>query len=338
MVVSGIDVSKHTLYVHVRAEESASADDEGIDEAHSDGSAVSEDRKFSNDRQGFRSLRKWLRRKGVTRVVIEPTGRFHRQVHHSLHDDGFEVVQVNPLRSRRFAEAKGDLAKTDRVDAAMLAAYGQAFPKLAPSEPKGAFFERLESLLVGRERLVDTSVSLRQSGSELDASVGKILIEYADQMKNDISTLEASIKAHILSDPDMAPRYRILRSVPAIGPVNAAMLCCQMPELGSIGNRQAASLIGVAPFSRDSGKAQGARHIRGGRQRPRDTLYMAAMSAIRWNPEMKALYERLTAGGKKHKVALVAVMRKLIVLVNVLLRDGRDWATQAPQNNIPSCR
>ena len=156
-------------------------------------------------------------------------------------------------------------------------------------------------------------------------------------MTDEIDALDAEIKAHLLADPDMAQRYQILRSVPGIGAVNAAMLCCYMPELGFIGNRQAASLIGVAPCSRDSGKAQGARHIRGGRRRPRDGLFMAALSAARCNPDMKVFYERLTTGGKKHRVALVAVMRKLIILANVLLRDGREWARQAPQTVIPAC-
>ena len=337
MVVAGVDVSKDTLHVHVHvlAEGSLLLEDSAIDEADAIGRATGEDREFSNDRQGFRSLRTWLRRRGVQRVVLEPTGRFHRRVHQSLFDAGLEVLLVNPLRSRRFAEAKGDLAKTDRVDAAMLAAYGRAFPDLAACEPKGAFFERLESLLVARERLVDTRASMRQAGRELDQPEEALLVGHANRMTDDIDDLEASIRAHILADPNMAPRYRILLSVPGIGKLNAAMLCCMMPELGWIGNRQAASLLGVAPFSRDSGKAQGARHIRGGRQRPRDALYMAATTAIRWNADMAALYERLTARGKKHKVALVAVMRKLIILANVLLRDGREWAPQAPQTAIP---
>ena len=337
MVVAGIDVSKDKLHAHVLAEGSLLLEDGAIDEADAIGRATGEDREFSNDRQGFRSLRTWLRKRGVQRVVLEPTGRFHRRVHQSLFDAGFKVLLVNPLRSRRFAEAKGDLAKTDRVDAAMLAAYGRAFPDLAPSEPKDAFYERLESLLVARERLVDTRASMRQTGRELDEREESLLVAHADRMTEDIEDLETSIRAYILADPDMAPRYRILLSIPGIGKLNAAMLCCMMPELGWIGNRQAASLLGVAPFSRDSGKARGERHIQGGRQRPRDALYMAATTAIRFNADMAALYERLTARGKKHKVALVAVMRKLIILANVLLRHGREWAPQAPRPAIRQC-
>ena len=273
----------------------------------------------------------------MTRVVLEPTGRFHRQLHQSLHDGGFEVLLINPLRIRRFAEARGELAKTDRVDAATLAAFGRAFPELAATQPKGEFFLRLESMLVARECLFDRRTSMQQTGKEVDEPEKQLLGELAMEMETRIETLNVSIREHVLSDPDMAPRYRILISIPGIGPVNAAMLCCQMPELGSIGNRQAASLIGVAPFSRDSGKAQGGRHIRGGRRRPRDTLFMAATAAVRCNPDMKAVYDRLTAAGKKHKVALVAVMRKLIILANVLLCNGREWAPQAPGNAVPAC-
>ena len=274
MVVAGVDVSKDKLHVHVLEEDRLLVEDGTMDEAHAIGRATGDDGEFSNERQGFRSLRTWLRRRSVQRVVLEPTGRFHRRVPRSQFDAGFEVLVVNPFRSRRFAEAKGDLAKTDRVDAAMLAAYGGAFPDLVASEPKGAFFERLESLLVARERLVDTRASMRQAGRELDEPKETLLVGHANRMTNDIDNLETSIRAHILADPDMARRYRILLSVPGIGNVHAAMLCCLMPELGWISNRQAASLLGVAPFSRDSGKAQGARHIRGGRQRPRDAPYM----------------------------------------------------------------
>ena len=254
MVVAGIDVSKDTLHVYVRAEESSAAS----------AGEVGEEREFRNDRQGFRGVRKWLRKRGVQRVVLESTGRFHRRVHQSLFDEGLEVLVVNPVRSRRFAEAKGDLAKTDRVDAAMLAAYGRAFPELASTEPKGTFLERLESMLVTRECLVDSRTSLTQVGEEVHRLDKKKLARICKRMSKEINALNAEIKAHLLADPDMAQRYRILLSVPGIGAVNAAMLCCYMPELGYIGNRQAASLIGVAPFNRDSGKAQGARHIRGG--------------------------------------------------------------------------
>ena len=315
MIVAGIDVSKSELHAH----------------------AEGEDRRFANDGTGIGSLRKWLRTGNVERVVIEPTGRFHRRLHQSLFDRGFEVVLVNPTRSRRFAEATGELAKTDRVDSAMLVAYGRVLPNLDSSEPKTAFLERLEAMLVCRESLVDHRVSLLQTAGELGGEEEQRLKKIAASIGTEIAELKTSVEAHLRSDPDFAARYQILRSIPGIGFVNAASLCCWMSELGHLENRQAASLLGVAPYSRDSGKAQGQRHIRGGRRRPREAMYMAAQTASRWNQDMAAMYDRLIANGKRHKVAIVAIMRKLIILANVLLRDGRKWAPTAPKSVIPSC-
>ena len=183
-----------------------------------------------------------------------------------------------------------------------------------------------------RKVLLDSRASLTQVGEEVHRLDKKKLARICKQMSKEIDALDAEIKAHLLADPDMVQRYRILRSVPGIGAINAAMLCCYMPELGYIGNRQTASLLGVAPFNRDSGKAE-----RAGAGAARDGRFMAALSATRWNPDMKVLYERLTTRGKEHTVALVAVMRKLIILANVLLRDGREWARQAPQTVIAAC-
>ena len=318
MIVAGIDVSKNELHVHAMGKKNGESN-EGT---------------FANDGTAFRSLRKWLRKWDVERVVIEPTGRYHRQVHQSLFDSGFEIILVNPLRSRQFAGAKGELAKTDRVDAEMLAAYGTAFPELDASEPKTEFLERLEAMMISRESLVDHHTSLRQTALELGGEEEERLRTIAGSIKAEVGNLDDSIETHLRSDPDIAERYEILRSIPGIGPVNAASLCCFMPELGSIGHRQAASLLGVAPFSRDSGVAKGRRHIRGGRRRPRDALYMAAQSAWRSNPDMAAVYDRLSVRGKGHKIIIVAIMRKLIILANALLREGREWSKQAPASAI----
>ena len=145
-----------------------------------------------------------------------------------------------------------------------------------------------------------------------------------------IAALDAAIEAVIARDPDQALRYSILTSIPGVGPVTAAALLCWMPELGGLDRRQAASLIGVAPVADDSGEHHGARHIRGGRRRPRDLLFMAATTAARFNADLKIVFERLKAAGKAHKVAIVAVMRKLIVLANTLLREQRCWLPEAP--------
>ncbi len=308
-IVAGIDVSKSRLDVH------ANGDDGG----------------FANGKEGFRALHGWLRERGVTHVVVEATGRYHRQLHQSLHDRGYIVHVVNPLRARRFAEALGQVAKSDRIDARALAAFGEV-GGLPAAQPKPEALQELERLLVAREALVDTRTSLtariREIGGTTAAAAA--LKRALAGIVEEIGVLDAGIATAIDADPGLARRRDILVSVPGIGPVTAAALICWMPELGTLGSRQAAALLGVAPFARDSGTLSGARRIRGGRRRPRDVLYMAAMTAVCWNPAMKEMYERLTAAGKAHRVALVAVMRKLVILTNVLLRDGRGWSPDAP--------
>ncbi len=241
------------------------------------------------------------------------------------------MVLVNPLRTRRFAEALGLLAKTDTLDATALAAYGTAFLDLPATPPRSAFLEQLADLLVLRERHRDAQVSLRQAAGEVqDEALREDALQNVDQLARQVHTFDRKIRDLVASDPDTDRRYRILVSIPGVGPVSAAALCCWMPELGSIGNRQAAALLGVAPFARDSGRSHGTRHIRGGRQRPRNVLYMAALSATMHNPDLQRVFLRLKAAGKSHKVAIVAIMRKLIILANVLLRDTRPWAEIAP--------
>ena len=307
-VVAGIDVSKGALDVH----------------------AAGEERRFANDGTSWRALGEWLRRLKVSRVVMEATGRYHRRVHQGLHDRGFEVVLVNPLRARRFAEGVGHLAKTDRVDARMLAKLGAALDDLEPVAPQDAFLNRLGDLLVVRAKHVDARTMLKQMASEVDGEGETIARVTIAHLNEQIAKLEATIEEVIVGDPEQAERYRILTSIPGVGKVTAAALLCWMPELGSLGQRQAAALIGVAPFANDSGQHRGSRHIRGGRLRPRDVLFMAATSAARHNTNLQIVFERLKATNKAHKVVIVALMRKLIVLANALLRQQRCWLPVAP--------
>ena len=305
---AGIDVGKAELHAH----------------------ASGEDCSFANTSAGHNALRQWLAERGVQRVVMEPTGRYHRKAHQLLAAGGIEVVLINPRRSRRFGEAIGEMAKTDRIDAATLAKFGTLFPDLAPARPRDGFGEELEELLVARANLVDVRSKLGHVAGELGGPGEDAIMAVRKFAEKEIARLDTCIAAHIHSDPDYAERYAILLSIPGIGPVNAAQICCWMPELGSLGHRQAASLLGVAPFANDSGKHEGARHIHGRRRRPRDGLYMAAMCAVTHNPDMRSFAARLKAAGKKHKVVIVAVMRKLIILANALLRSGRRWLPEAP--------
>ena len=304
IVVAGIDVSKKTLNIHLDGRDHTAA----------------------NDTDGFRKVAGILRNGGAERVVLEATGRMHRGVARSLHDRGFAVCVVNPRQSRDFAKAAGELAKTDRVDARVLAAFGAAFPDMAPAVPADAKIERLRDMLVLREKLVDQRAELKTTFAEVgdpfpDGPVPKILAE----LDAGVRECDRRIEELIAGSAEHARSYRILTSVPGIGPVTAAALIAWMGGPGAIGHRQAAALIGVAPFARDSGSLKGGRHVSGGRRRPRDVLYMAAMAATRFDPEAKEMYGRLKGRGKCHKVALVAVMRRLIVTANALLRDRRMW-------------
>ena len=314
-IVAGIDVGKSALDAHLEPGGQA--------------------RHFANTKAGRRALRNWLVQHGVTRAVFEPTGRYHRQLHQCLFDSGLETVAVNPLRSRRFAEAIGRLAKNDRVDASMLARYG-LLSGLAATPPKAPILHRLNDLIAIRRKHVAQRAAQLKLHSQVDpdtaGELGDPLIQLFDEL---IRKADTALQACIASDPELARRAAIIRSIPGFGPANAASLCADMPELGSLNRRQAAALIGVAPYDRDSGHSSGGRHIQGGREHPRNLLYMAATSAIRFNPQMQAFYERLTGKGKPHKVALVAVMRKLLALLGTLLRDDRLWSPEAPAAGSP---
>ena len=305
----GIDVSKSALDAH----------------ADPDGAA----RRFSNDRCGRRALRNWILKLGATQVALEPTGRWHRNLHQCLVDAGIQVIVVNPRWTRNFARSIGREAKNDLVDAALLALYARL--QLArPAAPKPAMLQQLADLAAARDNLLECRDALRKAAGEFHAEAAHSLHPAIAAIGRQIGELDAKIVELLQSDPGLARRSEIIQSVPGCGPVTAAVLCAELPELGTIGHPQAACLVGVAPFDCDSGQSQGRRRIRGGRHRPRRVLYMAALSAVRWNPPHKAFYQRLVADGKPRKVALVAVMRKLVRLLNALLRDNRTWAAQPP--------
>ena len=309
-VIVGVDVGKAKLDVYI---------------------APSGDvRQFANDAPGRRGLRKLLNSVSVEFVILEATGRYHRAVHLCLDDAGIPVAVISPLQARRFAQALGQCAKTDPIDAALLARFGQVLCPEATPPRRGAQF-RLSDLARGRGQLVRAKTALVNSIREYTtADVVAAFKLQIDCLNREIRKLDAAMRAVIADDPEYARRDRILRSIPGIGPISAAILCAEMPELGTLGRRQVASLLGVAPFPDDSGKRTGQRYIKGGRATPRTVLFMAATTAIRYNRDMKQVYDRLTGQGKKHKVAVTAVMRKMIVLANVLLRDDRLWSATAP--------
>ena len=289
------------------------------------------ERAFENGHSSCRPIASFLRQHAAERVAAEATGRMRRGLHRSPRDRGFEVCVADPRQARDFAKASGRMALADRVDARVLADFGAAIAELPATEPGGAFVETLADLLAARELLVDSAASARQCLKEMNCVDARAELEAAAAaIEIRKRNLERKIEERIEADPGQARAYAMPGSMPGIGFAAAAGLLCWMPELGAVGGRQAASLAGVAPFSRDSGVAKGTRRIAGGRRRPRDLLFMAAPAATRCDAEMAAFHARLVGKGKKHKVAIVAVMRKLVIVANALLRDGREWKARRP--------
>jgi len=278
-----------------------------------------------NDRDGIRQLKRRLSQQEVTLVVMEATAKYHRLAHRSLSQSGLAVAVINPLRARLFAEANGTLAKTDRVDAKMLAILGQALgPQARPPAPEA--IEVLQELVHARNAATTERVALANRLAASQAPfLRKELRRRLTSLESHIERLETEIATRIAADPALARRYEILLSIPGVGPGVAANLLIDLAELGSLDRHAIACLAGVAPFADDSGDAVGQRHIKGGRASPRRALYWAALSASRHNPDLSAFYKRLVESGKKPKLALTAVMRKLVILANTLLKENRLW-------------
>jgi transposase len=282
-------------------------------------------RRFTNDPQGHRALIAWLSGHAIQRVVFEPTGAYHRGLERSLARAGLPLSKINPRHARRFAEALGQLAKTDRLDAALLARFGALLapptrPVLSPT------LDTMKELLVARQALIkDRTAALNRQKIVRFALLRRQIDQRLRQIARHLAAIDAQLQSLCLEDADLAPRLAILMSIPGIAQVTAVSLLVEMPELGSLEQSQVASLAGLAPVARDSGTSRGRRTIRGGRAHVRQALYMPALVAARFNPDLKAKYRALLAAGKPAKVALAAIMRKLIILANALLRDQRHW-------------
>ena len=307
---AGIDVSKNWLDAHVVPQ----------------GRSL----RVSNDAQGHRQLKRWLAKNEVRLIAIEATGKWHRPVHRSLHASGLRIAIVNPLRARLFAEAIGLLAKTDRLDARMLALLAESLSPEAQA-PASEAVEALKELVAGRDNAVAEKTALE---NQLDTANTLFLRRQLKarilRIAKDIANLQSEIERYIGDDEGLARRHAILLSIPGVGPVTAATLLASMGELGSCTAKQVAMLAGLAPLADQSGMREGQRVIRGGRAAARRVLYLCALSAKRCNPAMKALYQRLTAAGRPHKVALIAVARKLVILANTLVSQGRLWQPEPP--------
>ncbi len=280
--------------------------------------------RFENSSAGFRALRKWLGKVPVARIVFEPTGPYHKAFEAAL-GEVFPLVKVNPLQARRFAEAHGTRAKTDAVDARMLARMGVAF-ELVPQAQSSRETRVLSDLHVARTGLIKDRTRLRNRAQTQDIAILKRQTKARlAQIDRQIAELDAEIVELISARETTARSRDILCSMPGIGAVTAAAMLTLLPEIGTLERKQVASLTGLAPITRQSGQWQGKSFIGGGRKPLRDALYMPALVAMRFNPDLKAKYEDLRAAGKPAKVAIVAVMRKLIETANALVKADRAW-------------
>ena len=278
----------------------------------------------ANDRSGWRVLDRRLAAEGVEIVALEASGGCERAVCHFLIERRYSVRLLNPYRVRQFAKATGTLAKNDRIDAAIIA----LFVATVPTRPliRHQHLETLAELVGARAQLLDQLTAARnQARWHRDTVLRRLDARRAARLEADVEILDRRIAEQVAADPDLAAKNALLRSMKGVGPVLAHTLLALLPELGQLTRKQIAALVGVAPFDDQSGKRQGARFIQGGRPAVRGPLFMAAMVAGAHNPVLKAARERLRGAGKKPKVAIVAVMRRMLTILNALLRDGVEW-------------
>jgi transposase len=278
----------------------------------------------THDRAGIEALLVRLQELGPDLVVTEATGGRERTVVAMLATSGVPVVIVNPRQVRDFAKATGQLAKTDAIDAAILALFGQRVRPEVRALPDEST-QVLEALLVRRRQIMEMLVAEGNRLPLASPAVVKNLRSHIRYLEKQIEGVDAELENAIKSSSIWRAKEKLLRSVPGVGPGLSRTLLGELPELGDLTNNQVSKLVGVAPLNRDSGRWRGQRRIWGGRASVRSALYMAAFSATRWNPVIKAYYERLRSNGKAHKVALVACMRKLLTILNSMVRTGSSW-------------
>jgi len=284
-----------------------------------------EHRQFCNDKTGLKSLVLWVEKAEVSRVIFEATGVYHRLLETTLATHCIPFSRVNPRQARRFCEGAGQLAKTDRVDAAMLAKMGSLL-ELKADQPKSKTLHDLKQLATARLALIkDRSAAKARLATATHSLLTKQIKRRLQQVERDLIQIAAAIEAIVAADRELSESTEILTSIPGIAKVTACAILTDMPELGHLSGKQVAKLAGLAPISRQSGKWQGKERIQGGRASLRRAIYLPAIVATRFNPEMKAKYEQLISTGKCKKLAITAIMRKLIVMANALIRDRRKW-------------
>ncbi len=284
-----------------------------------------------NNEKGINDAIKTIKKHKPQRVVIEATGRLEMPFILACDKAKLPYVVANPLRIKKFAGAIGQRAKNDRLDAALIAYYAERVqPEL--TQLKSENIRLMSDLVTRRNQLLTMQTMERNRLQILPKNIASTISPILTALKNQIEKVEAKITKLIDSCPEYQSKNTILQSMPGVGKVLAASLISNVPELGLITNKQASSLIGVAPITKESGRFKGKRMIQGGRAQVRTVMYMAMMSAMQCNPVFKATYERLLAAGKPKKVAIVACMRKMVVILNSMLRDGVMWDKDSAKN------
>lgn len=300
----GIDVSKGTLDVYLRPS--------------------GEEFQVSNQESGIAELVRRLQKFEIQQVIVESTGGLELEVAQALQDAGMAISIINPRQGRDFAKASGKLAKTDRIDAAVLAHFGEAIQPpitvLASDQDRA-----LQDAVTRRRQLVEMLSAEKNRRSSLRAKMRQNIERHIEWLEEQIQELDEEIEQLSQAQAEWQSRIALLKSVPGVGPVIATTLIAALPELGCVRDKRISALVGVAPFNRDSGKFRGNRTIWGGRANVRAVLYMGTLAAVRYNSVLKAFYERLLSQGKAKKVALVACMHKLLRILNAMVRDGKPW-------------
>jgi transposase len=284
--------------------------------------------KLKQDDSGRRDLVSRLPCPGSCLIAVEATGGYERRLVADLVDAGHRVAVVNPRQVRNFAKGVGILAKTDRIDASVLARFAQDVqPRCLGQTPEKQ--SELEQLVVRRRQLVTLRTAEKNRMETITAKpVRKSLQQTIDHLNKQIRHLDKEILTLVQSQDDWRDKANVVQSVPGIGPVSGASLVAELPELGQLNRQQIASLVGVAPLNRDSGRFRGQRKIWGGRASVRSVLYMAALTARRHNPLIRTFADRLAAAGKKAKVIITACMRKLLVILNTMVKTNTLWNPQ----------
>ena len=303
-IVVGIDVSKDRLDVHVRPA----------------GTVLS----FGRDAAGIEALVGELAGVAPWVIAVEATGGFETVVVASLAAAGLPVVVVNPAQVRAFATALGQRAKTDPIDAAVIAHFAAATKPQVRELPDAAT-QALADLVARRRQIIQMIVAERAREKRASARARKSIVRLLKTLQSELSALDADIDESVRGSAVWREKEDLLASVPGVGPTIARTMLAELPELGSLDRRQIAALAGLAPFTRQSGKWRGKSFIGGGRASVRAILFMGAMTAMRWNPTLRTFHQRLRSAGKPKMVAIIAVARKLLTILNAILRDKTKW-------------